>query len=242
MTTASSATAVPFRQNRFLQLLCAVLGVIFIASGARPEERFAWWLESALALVFLVILACTYRKLALSDTSYLLILIFLGLHEWGAYEMYSYVPLGEWMKPWFGTERNHYDRLVHFSYGFLLAYPMQEWFMRSAGVHSRFRYFLPIQFTLACSAVYEILEAWAASILSPEHGQEFLGMQGDIWDAQKDMLMAAIGASITMGLLAYVRSRQPATAQIRQPASWPLQPAEASLKPALKTEKSGLRA
>jgi putative membrane protein len=78
--------------------------------------------------------------------------------------------------------------------------------MRSAGVRNGFRYFLPIQFTLACSAVYEILEALVASIVSPQHGEDFVGMQGDMWDAQKDMLMAALGAVVAMGLVAGVRA------------------------------------
>ncbi len=173
---------------------------------------FDFWLENVLTLTFIAILAGTYRRLALSDLSYTLIFAFLVLHEWGAQYKYSDVPLGEWMKPALGVTRNHYDRVMHFAYGLLLAYPMQEWFVRSAGVRNGFRYFLPIQFALACSAVYEILEAFMASILSPQRGEEFVGMQGDIWDAQQDMFLATLGAIIAMTTVAMARRRKPARA------------------------------
>lgn len=181
------------------------MAVVLLATGVWPETFFDWWLESTLALVFLAILAGTYRRLPLSDLSYLLILVYLGLHEWGAQYKYTTVPLGEWMKPWLDTERNHYDRVMHFGYGLLLAYPMQEWFMRSAGIWSSWRYFLPIQMTLACSAVYEIMESFMAWVLTPERGEEFVGMQGDFWDSQKDMALAGVGACVAMSVTAGFR-------------------------------------
>ncbi len=82
--------------------------------------------------------------------------------------------------------------------------------MRSAVARGGFRYFLPIQFTVACSAVYEMLEAAMAGILSPQRGEEFVGMQGDIWDAQQDMFLATLGAIITMTGLAAMRKWRPA--------------------------------
>ena len=184
------------------------MAVVIIVTGYRPEKVFDWWLENAAALSFLAVLGISYRKLPLSDLSYLLIFIYLSLHEWGAEYKYSDVPLGEWMKPWLHTTRNHYDRVMHFSYGLLLAYPMQEWFMRVVGVTSRWRYLLPVEMTLSFSACYEMLEAFAASVLTPERGEEFVGMQGDIWDAQKDMLMAGVGAIAAMLVIATVRTVQ----------------------------------
>lgn len=206
MTTASTASFVPFGQNRLLQRLCLALGLWTIYAGTHAAQLFDFWLESALAILFVAILAGTYRKLALSDLSYLLLFAFLVLHEWGAEHKYAYVPLGQWLQTTLGDARNPYDRFVHFAYGLLCAYPMQEWFMRSAGVRNGFRYFLPIQFTLACSAVYEILEAQTASIVSPQHGEDFVGMQGDLWDAQKDMFVAALGALVAMGVVWAVRA------------------------------------
>lgn len=206
MTTASKASFISFRHNRLLQVLCLALAVVIVVTGYRPERVFDWWLENAAALTFVTILGITYRRLALSDLSYLLIFVYLSMHEWGAEYKYSDVPLGEWMKPWLGTTRNHYDRVMHFSYGLLLAYPMQEWFMRVVGVTSRWRYLLPVESTLAFSAAYEMLEALAASVLTPERGEEFVGMQGDMWDSQKDMLMAGLGALAAMLIIAIVRT------------------------------------
>lgn len=206
MTTASTASFISFRDNRLLNVLCAAMALVIIVTGYQPEKVFDWWLENAAALSFLAVLGLSYRKLPLSDLSYLLIFVYLSLHEWGAEYKYSDVPLGEWMKPWLHTTRNHYDRVMHFSYGLLLAYPMQEWFMRVVGVTSRWRYLLPVETTLSFSACYEMLEAFAASVLTPERGEEFVGMQGDMWDAQKDMLMAGLGALAAMLLIAVVRT------------------------------------
>jgi putative membrane protein len=205
MTTASNASAVPFGQNRLLQRLCLLLGLWTVYAATHATQAFDFWLESALAFVFVGVLGFTYRRLALSDVSYLLLCGFLMLHLWGAQHKYASVPLGVWMQRVLGDGRNPYDRFVHFAYGLLTAYPMQEWFMRSVGVRNGFRYFVPVQFTLACSAVYEILEAMVANALSPQQSQDFVGMQGDIWDAQKDMAVAALGACVAMGVTAAVR-------------------------------------
>ena len=214
MTTLSTAKAVPFHENRTLHRLCLAFGLWLVYAAVNAEVVFDFWLENVLTLTFAAILAGTYRRLALSELSYILIFCFLALHEWGAEYKYSDVPLGEWMKGAWGLERNHYDRVMHLAYGLLLGYPMQEWFVRSAGVRAGFRYFLPIQFTLACSAVYEMMEAFMASILSPQRGEEFVGMQGDIWDAQQDMFLATLGAMIAMSATALVRLRQPAEAPL----------------------------
>jgi putative membrane protein len=208
MTTRSTATAISFRENRTLHRLCLAFTLWFLYAAAHAEQTFDFWLENTMALTFALVLAGSYHKLALSEISYTLIFLFLCLHEWGAQYKYSDVPLGEWMKPMLGATRNHYDRVMHFSYGLLLSYPMNEWFERSARIRGGFRYFLPIQFTLACSAVYELMEAGAAGILSPQRGEEFVGMQGDPWDAQKDMFLAALGALIACGVLAAIRARR----------------------------------
>lgn len=195
------------------------MAVVIVVTGYRPERLFDWWLENAVALTFLAVLGITYRRLPLSDLSYLLIFVYLSMHEWGAEYKYSDVPLGEWIKPWLGTTRNDYDRIMHFSYGLLLFYPMQEWFMRVVGVTSRWRYLLPVESTLAFSACYEMLEAFMASILTPERGEEFVGMQGDVWDSQKDMFMAGLGAIAAMIAIAAVRTALSRRKEVRSQAA-----------------------
>jgi putative membrane protein len=177
---------------------------------------FDWALENALVSCFILALIWSYRKLPLSDLSYLCIFVYLCLHEWGAHYKYSDVPLGEWMKPWLHTQRNHYDRVAHFAYGLLCSYPIQEMFIRSARVGGMWRYYLPIEAILACSAVYEMMEAGMASILSPQRGEEFVGMQGDIWDSQEDMLMAGLGSVVAMICIYQLRKRRAAAAALRE--------------------------
>ena len=210
LTTASTVAYVPFRENRGLHWLCAGIVVAIAISAFRPESVYDWFLENALVFTLLIALAVSYKRLTLSNFSYLLLLVFLSVHEWGAHYKYSDVPLGEWMKPWLHTHRNDYDRVIHFSYGLLCAYPMQEFFVRIVHVESRWQYYLPVECTLALSAVYELLEALMANILTPERGEEFVGMQGDIWDSQNDMFMATLGAITVMIVLAVVRHRRAA--------------------------------
>lgn len=182
----------------------------------RPDTVFDFLLENACVFVCLCVLAVLYRKLPLSDLSYLLILVYLTIHEWGAHYKYSDVPLGEWMKPWLHTKRNMYDRVAHFSFGLLMSYPLQEFFMRRVGVRNGWRYMLPVEAILSFSAIYEILEAGMAMILTPERGEEFVGMQGDMWDSQEDMLMAGIGSVVAMVIIALVRRQRAARAVAKE--------------------------
>jgi putative membrane protein len=181
------------------------MAAVIVIAGIHPDAVFDYFLENATAFIFLIVLALTYRKLPLSDLSYTLIFIYLCIHEFGAHYKYSDVPLGEWMKPWLHTNRNMYDRVAHFSFGLLLSYPLQEMFMRKVGVLSRWRYVLPVEAILSFSAIYEIMEAGAAMVLTPERGEEFVGMQGDMWDSQEDMLMAGIGSVVAVLILAAIR-------------------------------------
>ena len=174
-------------------------------SGYHPDSLFDFFLENATAGGFLLALVVTYRRFSFSGLSYLLIFVYLGIHEWGAHYKYSDVPLGEWMKPLLHTQRNMYDRVAHFSFGLLLSYPMQEICMRGVRVTSGWRYFLPIEATLSFSAIYEMLEAYAATVLSPQRGEEFVGMQGDMWDSQEDMFMAGLGAVVAMAAIWLIR-------------------------------------
>src|SRR6202011_1289675 len=136
------------------------------------------------------------------ELSYLLIFIFLCLHEVGAHYRYSDAVPGEWLKPLLGTARNHYDRVVHFAFGLMLAYPQREVLMRKAGLRGGWANTLPLFTTLAFGAAYEIIEAIVASIVDSADAQAFLGLQGDPWDSQEDMFMGLAGASISMVVVA----------------------------------------
>jgi len=209
MTTASNAKAVPFRYNRLLHVLCGVFLVVFAVSAYRPVMAEDWWLENGLVFLLVGGLIATYRVLPLSDVSYLLICLYLSLHEWGAHHMYANVPAGEWIKQTFHTVRNDYDRVVHFAFGALLGYPHREILMRRLRLSSGWAAWLTVWLILGYGAMYEEIEAIAAVTLSPDAGDAFLGLQGDPWDTHKDMFMGFLGAVVAMGItVALVRRRK----------------------------------
>jgi putative membrane protein len=143
--------------------------------------------------------------------SYTLIFLFLCLHTLGGHYTYSEVPYDRWLQQLtggfsldaaMGWQRNHYDRFVHFAYGLLLAYPVRELFLRVAVVRGFWGYFLPLDLTMSTSALYEMIEWGAATLFGGDLGIAYLGTQGDVWDAQKDMLCATAGALIAMTVTA----------------------------------------
>lgn len=196
-TTAETAPRKgSFRQNRLLQGLVLWYAVAWTALAISPVDRSDWALENILAVISVLALIVMYRKAPLSDLSYVLITIFLTLHAVGAHYTYSEVPVGFWLKDAFDLNRNHFDRIVHFSFGLLLAYPIREMMIRRAGVRDPWSYVVTITMVQACSDIFEILEAVVAQIVAPELGNAYLGTQGDQWDAQKDMTAALSGVVI----------------------------------------------
>lgn len=130
-----------------------------------PLDREAWLLENLLAVLFILLIVGTYKAFPLSRISYTLIFLFMALHEIGAHYTYAKVPYDAWwqevfgysLNQVFGFERNHFDRLVHFSYGLLLAYPIREVFIRIVGVRGFWAYFLPLDLTMSTSMIFELL-------------------------------------------------------------------------------------
>ena len=188
---------------------------IAIWASINPIDRSDWALENVLVVVFLVGLIATLGKFPLSRVSYTLIFLFLFLHEIGSHYTYALVPYDEWFKALTGStfnsllgfERNHFDRLVHFCYGLLLAYPIREVFIRIANVKGFWSYFLPLDLTMSTSMIYELVEWGAAEAVGGELGQAYLGTQGDVWDAHKDMGLASLGALIAMTLVMILNAR-----------------------------------
>ncbi|MDH3635915.1 MAG: DUF2238 domain-containing protein [Gammaproteobacteria bacterium] len=196
------------QSNRVLQGFIMWLILVWIITAIKPLYPSDWLLENLLVFIWSAILVVSYRWFKFSNLSYGLFTVFLSLHLVGAHYTYAETPFGFWLQDLFDLERNHYDRIVHFSFGLLLAYPMREILLRRSGVGSGWAYFLAINCILAFSAVYEVLEVIAAMIVSPELGNAYLGTQGDEWDAQKDAFLALLGSIIAMGVTwALVRKR-----------------------------------
>jgi putative membrane protein len=198
-TTTFTARNIPFRSNRVLQVLFAVALLDSLYSALRAFDLHTWILENLFVAVWLALFLYGHRRLTMSDTSYSLMLLFHGLHEYGAQYTYSRVPLGEWMRAWLHTGRNEYDRLVHFCAGLLLSYVIREILIRSVGVQGRWRYRCPVLIMAGFAAMYEMLEAWVAVLSSGDaQANPYLSWQGDPWDSQKDMFASTLGAGITM--------------------------------------------
>jgi putative membrane protein len=174
------------------------LVLLWIVTAIEPLYPRDWLLENLLVFLFGVLLVVSYRWFRFSNLCYFLFTVFLSLHLLGAHYTYAETPIGYWLQDLFDSERNHYDRIVHFSFGLLLAYPMRDVLLRRAGVAGSWSYFLSVNCVMAFSACYEVLEAITAMLVSPELGSAYLGTQGDEWDAQKDAFLALIGAVLAM--------------------------------------------
>ena len=171
-----------------------------------PVDREFWAIASILPACLVVGLIVLHRWMPLSPLSYVLITLFLSLHTIGVHYTYAQVPIGAWMDQALHLGRNHFDRVVHFSFGFLLAYPMEEAFRLLAHARGWVLYYLPVMTILGLSGLWEIVESWVAGAVHPELGITYLGSQGDIWDAQKDMAAALYGAMLCVTLLLIARS------------------------------------
>lgn len=205
ISTSTTKKSTAFAKNRFQQALALWYVVVLVATSIAPLDRHDWLLENLLVVAALAVLIGTYRVFPLSDLSYLLITAFLTLHAVGAHYTYAQVPLGFWIQHALGLSRNHFDRIVHLSFGLLLAYPIREVFLRVANARGFWAYYLPLDVTLAFSALYEIMEMVIATLVAPGTGDAWLGTQGDVWDPQKDMGLAALGALLCMCITALIR-------------------------------------
>jgi putative membrane protein len=192
----------PIRENRFLQALVLGYAAVFVWSAIAPKYPRDWWLEMLLAFVFIVTLIATHRRFVFSNFSYALIALFLSLHTYGAHYTYAESAFGDWLKEVLALSRNHYDRIVHFCFGALMAYPAREIGRRVLHLRGGWSFAMPWLAMLALSGGYEIVEGWTARIVSPELGTAYLGTQGDEWDAQKDMSLANTGSLISLAIAA----------------------------------------
>lgn len=201
--------------RRYLLVLAAIFGLLWAGLAIAPYDRHDWALENALVLAFALGLWASYRHFTFSRVSYTLIFLFLCLHALGAHYTYSEVPYDRWWQSLTGStfnaqmgwERNHFDRLVHFCYGLLFAYPLREVFLRVAQARGFWGYFLPLDFTLSTSAMFELFEWAAAAFFGGDLGVAYLGTQGDVWDAHQDMLLAGMGATLAMLITAAINLR-----------------------------------
>ncbi len=192
--------------RKYLVILSLIFAVWWLFLAIAPWHRDVWLTENMLVLPAMAFLLGLHRKLLFSRVSYTLIFTFMCLHQVGAHFSYAEVPYDMWFKnltgetfnDLIGWQRNNFDRVVHFSYGLLLAYPVREIFLRVADVRGFWGYFLPLDLTMSTSMLFELIEWLVAVLFGGDLGQAYLGAQGDVWDAQSDMALASLGALIAM--------------------------------------------
>ena len=201
--------------RQYLAILGGVFGILWMALAIAPRYREDWLLENSLVIIFVVIIAIFNKRWIFSRLSYTFIFIFLCFHVVGAHYTYAQTPYDEWFRALFGKglneivgwQRNNYDRVVHFLYGLLMAYPVREVFLRVASVRGFGGYFLPLDLTMSSSACFELIEWGVAELAGGDLGAAYLGTQGDIWDAHKDMALASLGAFIAMAVTIAINIR-----------------------------------
>ncbi len=204
-TTTSSQTRIAYEQNRLLQFFSIVFICCWAVTFINTPNRANWFTENTLTFLFLISLIISYRKFKFSDLSYTMMTVYLLLHIYGAEYTYAENPFGYWLKDILHLHRNHYDRIVHCSFGLLLTYPMRDYFKNHFDWPNWVCWTLPCEITLSFSAMYELLEWLVADIFFPSEGDAYLGTQGDIWDSQKDMGIAFTGAVTAMLLISIIR-------------------------------------
>jgi putative membrane protein len=187
--------------------LLFVVTIVFCWSAWRPYDRFTWWLEVSPGLAGIVILLATYRRFQFTTLCYALIALHICVLCVGGHYTYARVPIFDWLRPVFGWQRNHYDRLGHFMQGFVPAMIAREVFIRLNIVNQKkWIPFLVVSVCLAISAFYELIEWWTA-LFSGNAASDFLGSQGDVWDTQSDMFLALIGVVCALSLFSHFHDR-----------------------------------
>ncbi|MCB5184565.1 DUF2238 domain-containing protein [Methylobacillus gramineus] len=181
---------------------------LLILSGWHPYDRTTWLMEVVPVIIVLPLLWATYPRYPLTTLLYVLIFAHaLVLILGGAYT-YARVPLGFEIAHFLDLERNPYDKIGHFTQGFVPAIAAREILLRGGYVKGRkMLAFLVICVVLAVSASYELIE-WAAALIMNQGAEEFLGTQGDPWDTQSDMFFALIGATVSLLLLSRLHDHE----------------------------------
>ncbi len=189
--------------NHFPRILAGVYFLFFIVLAISPVSREVWIAEMIPVVAIFMLLVFTYRKFRFSNFAYGLLSIWIFWHTVGGHYTFANVPFG-WVTEMLGTGRNHFDRIGHFVIGFY-AYGMAEWLLRKEHCGLKLAMIFSLFFIMSVAAGYEIIEWWYAVVEGGSSGIEFLGSQGDIWDAQKDMLSDTLGAITSLIMFYFIR-------------------------------------
>lgn len=185
-------------------VLLALLTVVLVASvWSPPAGRLSWLLEVGPGIAGILVLIAVYRRFPMSHFVYVCVFVHVLILNYGGIYTYAETPLGNWAQDTFELSRNHYDRVGHLALGVFPAFIAREVLLRRTPLErGGWLYFLVVSVILAIAAFWELLEWWVALIVASDVGTAFLGSQGDVWDAQWDMLLAQIGAMLALPIFA----------------------------------------
>lgn len=203
------------RGVKYASWLLGFYAALFVWLAFDVHNRFDWFLENLLPMALVIALIVTRRRYVFTRISYTCIFVYMCLHTIGSHYTYSLVPYDRWFESLFGMtlngicgwQRNHYDRLIHFAYGLLFAYPLRELLLHATSIGRTWGFVLAAEIIMSTSMLYEVLEWWVAAAFGGDIGTAFNGTQGDQWDAQKDMALATLGAICSMGGAALIWCR-----------------------------------
>ena len=178
--------------------------MLFVVCAINPHDRAVWWAENIPILLIVGAIAWAGRHHTFSAASYVAMAFLVAMHTIGGHYTFERVPF-DWVTNAFGFERNHYDRIAHFTVGFY-AFPIAEILQRHRLVNTAWLlYLFPVFTIVTVAGLYEVLEWLYAVSADPTAGIAVLGSQGDIWDAQKDILADTLGAGFAIGVFRVLR-------------------------------------
>lgn len=185
--------------ENYPKILLIIFFIFWIIIAISPKYRNVWFYENILTVLFVGFLILTYKKFRFSNFSYTLLFLFMILHVIGSYYSYAEMPLFDLIKELFNLSRNHYDRIIHFLFGLIFFFPVYEFISRKFNIRGSFGFLLAFFIITAFKGIFEIIE-WLYVLATNSNMiivSNYLGEQGDNWDAQKDMLFGIIGSVIS---------------------------------------------
>lgn len=207
LTTFLTNDRIAFAKNNLYKIIAALFVVIWIAFYATALDKKDWWIENILVFIFIAVLATTQKRFLFSDISLVFLFLFLFVHIYGAQAAYTHNALGEFFRETWQLKRNPYDRIVHFSFGFLLAYPAVDLLYNKYKVPQKWVGTITNMGILCLATIFELIEWGVSEFTTKETGETYVATQGDVWDAQKDIILALIGSMIVTIAIRYVRKK-----------------------------------
>jgi putative membrane protein len=207
LTSFTSPDRKPYLKNTAFKILSGLFVIAWVIFFKTAKDATDWWLENILVFIFIISLFAAQKKFIFSDVSLLFIFAFLLLHIYGAKMAYTLNEMGEFLRSSFHLARNPYDRIVHFSFGFLMAYPFIDLLYNKFSVKGFGLVMITNMAILCLATIFELIEWGVAAFTDKVTGETYVATQGDPWDAQKDIILALVG-SLLFTLFLQARSKE----------------------------------